>query len=164
MVLPPPTPPTAKLVFVVKSNNFSHCNLGLGASFSEDTKPHNQVTSSLPATGITQSVASGTLVEYDVSALFDPGAVTTAYASANRQDVGVRLNVKRKVSGGTACDLVVAGLKFDYESAGGGGATGPTGPTGPTGANGLNGAPGPTGPTGATGATGPTGFAVTGAT
>ena len=117
----------------------------------------------MPSTAVALSAGIGKVVEYDVSNLFNPIDISTAYNDTDRQIASVRLDVKRKVSG-TACDLMVAGLRFDYEGTAGGGATGPTGPAGPTGPQGPTGATGAIGATGATGATGPAGTGATGAT
>ena len=163
MILPPSIDPAAKLIVVVKDKNLNNCKLGLGASFSNHLGPNAQVNSSMPSTAVALSAGIGKVVEYDVSNLFNPIDISTAYNDTDRQIASVRLDVKRKVSG-TACDLMVAGLRFDYESTAGGGATGPTGPTGPIGPQGPTGATGAIGATGATGATGPGGTGAAGAT
>jgi hypothetical protein len=175
MVMPSKVEPIAKLVFVVRKNNFNDCRIGASASFSEHLASNALTTSSMAATDVRQFAAAGKLVEMDVSALFEPSHI------APGRYAGIRLNVRR-VNSGTPCDLMVMGLRFDYEGAAGGAGTqglkgdkgdaGPQGPkggkgdagpqglkgdAGPKGAEGPKGDTGPQGPTGLQGPQGPTG-------
>ena len=169
MILPPiGATPTAKLVFVVKSRSFDRCKVGLGASFSENGQSSTLVVSSIPATNMTQVAGAGTVVELPVSSLFDPATIPAVYSSTNDQYASVKVSVKRKRRR-VPCDLMLAGMRFDYEGTGGPaglngaigatGATGPAGATGPIGPTGAIGAAGPAGPTGADGTDGTDGAA-----
>jgi hypothetical protein len=151
MVLAPTINSVAKLVFVVKRNNFNDCRIGARASFSEHLTSNALATSSMTPANMDQSAAANTLVELDVSELFDPANIVPGrYA-------GVRLSAWRANSG-TPCDLVLAGMRFDYESAAGSaGPQGPAGPKGDKGDAGPQGNKGDDGPQGLKGDAGPKG-------
>ena len=156
MILPPTVAPTAKLVFVVNSQSFAGCRIELGASFAENGQSSALVVSGIPDTNMTQVAGVGKVVELSVSSLFDPATIPAVYSSTNDQYASVRVKVKRK-GDGVACDLMLAGMRFDYEGMADG-ATGPQGPAGPAGPQGPAGANGADGTPGADGAPGPQGI------
>lgn len=154
-----PTPPTAKIVALVKGNNWSNCLLTTTASISKNASSQALYSSAPAATTSVpgQNIAVNNLVEYDVSPVFDPMNVTPSYSYDHGHYVGVKFTVRRNGNNGPGCNIVVEGLKISYPDTGGGGGSGGVGPTGPTGATGATGPAGATGAAGATGNPGPTG-------
>lgn len=167
-----PILPTAKIVILIKGNNFNQCLLTTKASFSKHASTQALFKSSpISAANIPgQNATTNMLVEYDVSPIFDPLNVTPAFTYDRGYYIGVKFGAKSNGISGIGCNILVQGLKITYSGASASGiiptgVTGPTGPAGPTGASGLKGDLGPQGPIGPTGATGQIGpQGVTGAT